>query len=89
MEDTLQSQIQPQFPPPYTNENNHAIDWGYNGLIAYASGACIHLSHQVNNKLQHVGSIEVNPFQLSCVKFHPNLPIIAIGDVKGRVFMGY
>lgn len=87
MEDTLQSQIQPQFPPQYTNDNNHAIDWGYNGLIAYASGACIHLSHHVNNKLEHVGSIEVNPFQLSCVKFHPNQPIIAIGDIKGRVFL--
>ena len=80
-------QIQPQFAPPYTAVNGQSIDWGLNGLIAYVSGACIHLSHPVNNKLEHVGSIEVNPYQISCIKFHPNQPLIAVGDVKGRLFI--
>ncbi|OHS96664.1 hypothetical protein TRFO_09817 [Tritrichomonas foetus] len=86
-EDIIQSQIQPQFPPPYTHDNAQAIDWGLNGLVAYASGSCVHLSHPVNNRLEHVGSIEVNPFQLTCVKFHTTLPLIAVGDARGRVFL--
>lgn len=83
----LQTQIQPQFPPPYSNDNVQAIDWGLNHLVAYASGSCLHLSHHVNDKLEHVGSIEVTPFHITCAKFHPTLPIIAIGDVKGRIFI--
>lgn len=86
-EDDVQSQIQPQFPPSYIPENRRAIDWGHNGLIAYASGACVHLSHTQNTKLVHVGSIEVAPYTVSCIRFHPTLRTIAIGDVCGRLFL--
>ncbi|KAH0787133.1 hypothetical protein GPJ56_009131 [Histomonas meleagridis] len=86
-EDEIQSQIQPQFPPEYLPENRRCIDWSFSGLIAYATGPCVHLSHARDKKLIHVHSIEVAPYTVSCLRFHPTLRIIAVGDIAGRLFL--
>ena len=79
--------LQPQFPPRYTKENGLSIDWGNCGLIAYASGACVHLVYLRGRELAHVSSIEVAPHPISCFKFHLTLRAIAIADAKGRLFL--
>ena len=79
--------LQPLFPPRYSKENLNPIDWGNCGLIAYASGSCVHLSYARGNSLVHVSSIEIAPYAVSCFKFHLTLRAIAIADVKGRLFL--
>ena len=77
--------LQPLFPPRYSKENLNPIDWGNCGLIAYASGSCVHLSYARGNSLVHVSSIEIAPYAVSCFKFHLTLRAIAIADVKLQV----
>lgn len=83
----VHKQIQPQFPPQYTPENGRIIDWGNCGLVAYATGQCVHLSYVKGKELVHVSSIEVAPYPVSCFKFHLTLRAIAIADIKGRLFL--
>jgi hypothetical protein len=86
-EQSMDREIQPQFPPSRTRENSDYIEWGDTGLIALTSGPCVLLSYFRGDQLLHVGSIELSPYNVSCCKFHPTMKLLALGDSHGRAFI--
>jgi WD40 repeat protein len=89
MTDSLDTtrEIQPQFPPSYTRDNNCSLEWSNMGLIAFASGPCCLISYFRGDALVSCGSVELSPYNISCFKFHPTLRLLGVGDVHGRVFL--
>ncbi|KAH0788977.1 hypothetical protein GPJ56_007112 [Histomonas meleagridis] len=76
----------PHLTPEYTKTNSRAIDYSNCGFIAYATGASINLSYLENNKLKQSCPIMIPSSTITCLKFHQEKPILAVGDAKGQIY---
>ena len=82
--------IIPEFVPSHSEENSRYVEWSNYGIIGYVNGTTISLAYQDPNNpklLKRICPIEVAPYDVSCFKFHPTEKKVAIGDVKGRIFI--
>ena len=79
--------ILPTFVPQYQSENRHAMDWGMNGIIAFASGCCVNFCRVIGSSFERFCTAELPSNTITCVKMYPEKPLIAVSDIKGKLFL--
>lgn len=73
--------------PPSKFFNVGCLDWGSCGLLALAGKGTIYLYKTTNNEISFLRSIEILNSNITCIKFHPELPYLAISDDCGRALL--
>lgn len=82
-------QIEPQFPPSFSELNLHSLDIGQSSIISYSTGSCVHFAQIINNNnnLIRAFSLDVPSNDISSIRFKPDTRVLAFGDNLGRVFI--
>ena len=73
--------------PPNKNFNRRCMDWGACGLVALAGKGTVFLYRANLSEITFLRSIEIITNNISAVKFHDELPYLAIAEEMGRILL--